>query len=339
MFTPLARYRTPWSGKVLVLSPGLIPTVDFYLKPRLVGLGDGNPVYRDSRTFAAGDEVLIGAGVFVVIVRHIGQQWLGKLIDAATRLSGVAFLMDDDIPGAWRCHELPIDYALWTAGRYWRSRNGLAKVCDRIWYSTLALLERYPSERASLLFPIEPGKIRAVTPSGGRRWAYHGTRVHQQEIRWLVPIVEAVQAVDSAFEFEIFGNAGIQRLFSHIPRVSVLPACSWTGYLNHCRVSNLAVGVAPLLPGRFNAYRSHVKVFDIARCGAVGVFSDREPYRSALSGSGSLLVNDSPSVWIDAVVNLLGDDRRRFECFAITAAWIESLSLKYNFPGFPQINS
>ena len=34
--------------------------------------------------------------------------------------------MDDDIPAAWSCGELPLPYRMWTSGRYWRVHRLLA---------------------------------------------------------------------------------------------------------------------------------------------------------------------------------------------------------------------
>lgn len=318
LFRPADRYEQAWSGIVIVLAPGTIPTVDFYLTPRLSGLPEDSVFRFDSRTLPG--PALLPAGAFVVIVRHAAPTWLHLLQEQRSSLSGVAFLMDDDIPAAWRCADVPLDYGLWTTGRYMRVRHLLSRVCDRVWVSTHALWARYPGAR--VVPPLEFCPARSPAPPGTRRWGYHGTRIHDREAHWLLPVVKAVQNTVPDAEFEIFGGGRIVRQFAGIPRVRVLPPVPWPAYVAHCLGSNLAVGVAPLLPGHFNAARSHTKFFDITRCGAVGVFSAREPYASALAPAGASLLADDPGAWSEEITRLLTHDTLRMERHRAAAAWV-----------------
>lgn len=327
-FTPAARYDAPWSDTVLVLAPGSIPTVDYYVSPRLAGLTTDRLLRADSRSGAPCSAP--PAGTFVVIVRHAGMAWLDWLGHHRASLSGVAYLMDDDIPGAWHCRDVPLDYALWTSGRYWRTRGRLAEVCDRLWVSTPELARRYPG---AVVIPPLPFEVEGeAAPMRCRRWGYHGTRVHHRELRWLVPIVEAVQQAVPEAEFEVFGGASVRRLFANVPRVTVRPPLPWPDYVVHCRQSPLAVGLAPLLPGYFNAARSQTKLFDILRCGAVGLFSDRALYAEVLGGSGVVLLPDDHKQWIEWSVRLLQDDDLRQKTYrhilqsTVTSARRESLA-------------
>jgi hypothetical protein len=321
LFSPRARYRREWSGEVLILSPGPIPTVDVYLRARLDGLAEG-AVRRVDTGGDAPASAAAGEGAFVIIVRHASAAWLKALLRERSRWSGVAYLMDDDIPAAWRCGDVPLDYGLWTTGRYLRVRHLLAALCDRLWLSTPALRARYAAWPARVVEPRTFGAARQAAPAGTRRWAYHGTRIHHRELRWLVPVVEAVQSSLPEAEFEVFGNAAVARRFAHVPRVRVLAPRPWPAYLAHCAQSELAVGLAPLLPGRFNAVRSWVKMLDIVRCGAVGVFSDREPYASALAASGAALLPDDQGRWAAEIRRLLEDDAMRMTRYRQASAWV-----------------
>lgn len=325
LFAPVARYPGNWSGSVVVLAPGAIPTVDFYLTPRMAELPEMSVFRFDSRALDAVAQSL-PTGAFVVIARHAAPAWLTYLEEHRARWSGVAFLMDDDIPAAWRCADVPLDYGWWTTGRYMRVRHLLTRICDRIWMSTDALRLRYPEARASLVGPMEFCPVRAPAPEGTRRWGYHGTRVHGRELRWLLPVVEAVQRALPEAQFELIGGKQVARLFADVPRVRVLPVMSWPDYVQHCRASALAVGVAPMLPGRFNAVRSHTKMFDITRCGAVGVFSARAPYAPMLTSAGASLLPDQTPAWAVEIIRLLQDDRLRLERYRAASAWVAEAS-------------
>jgi hypothetical protein len=308
---------------VVVLAPGAIPTSDFYLTPRLRTVAADSLFQFDSRHLDESAKHL-PMGAFVVIVRHAGADWLNFLYKHRDRWSGVAFLMDDDIPGAWRSFDVPFHYGARTTGRYLRVRHLLSRVCDRVWKSTEALRKRHAQVESVVVGPLDFDPGRAPAPPGTRRWGYHGTPVHSREIRWLLPVVAAVhQAVPEA-EFEVFGNHKVKKLFAAIPRVEVRPYRTWREYLAYSRTHKLAVGVAPLLPGKFNAVRSHIKAYDIARCGAVGVFSAREPYAKAMSGSGAALLPDEPKVWAAEVIKLLLDDALRLHRFGMAREWMDA---------------
>lgn len=316
LFASRARYSLGWNGHVAVLAPGPIPTVDYYVTPRLANLP--HAIFTD-KTF---DATALPLGTFVVIVRHASLMWLRALWLARERLSGVAYLMDDDIPAAWRCRDVPLDYGLWTSGRYLRIRHWLARVCDRVWVSTPELARRYPG--AAVVPPWPFRCRREPAPSGSRRWGYHGTRIHRREVEWLIPIVRAVQQEMPQVVFEVFGDDRVRRLFAGIPRVEVIAPMPWPAYLRHAEGSDLAVGLAPVLPGFFNAARSPTKVFDILRCGAVPLCSARPPYADAgLQDTGAVLLPDDHGQWVDAVVQLLADDGKRMRLYRkIAERWL-----------------
>jgi hypothetical protein len=326
LFAPAAltaRYRQPWSGDVAVLSPGAVPTVDFYLTPRLAELAPERVRQFDSRALDAAAQSL-PVGALVIIVRHAARRWLRFLAEQADRWCGVAWLVDDDIPAAWRCQELPLGYRLRTSGRFLWVERDLLSVCDRVWASTEALQQRYAQWKPVVVPPLYPFQARSAAPAGVRRWCYHGTRAHRAEMNWLKPVVAAVQRRVPDAEFEIMGGVGVRRLLAGIPRVHVLPPRSWRDYVEHCRNSQIAVGLAPLLPGSFNAARAHVKLFDITHAGAVGVYSRRAPYFPTLATAGVVFADDDQAVWSEQIVALLLDDARRLSLFSRAMDWSDT---------------
>lgn len=321
LFRPKGHYRLPFSGDVLVLSPGDIPTVDFYVRSRIPSALEGRVRYIDSQAdnFTAEN---VTPGTFVVIVRHAGQACLEWLMSCPDSWSGVAFLMDDDIPGAWSCLDVPRDYGLWTTGRYLCAFGKLAAVCDRIWVSTPVLAQRYSDSLPVTVGPQRTEGHFAAATITCRRWGYHGTRIHQGELRWLVPLVEAVHERLPDVEFEVFGAAKIARQFSGVPRVKVVAPLPWAGYKAYCEKNRLAIAVAPLLPGRFNQARSYVKIFDMARCGATGIFSREAPYAGLLADAGVTLLPNDRGLWAAEVIQLFNDSELRLARFAIMSEWL-----------------
>jgi hypothetical protein len=314
-------YQQPCSRNLLVLSPGRLPTTDYYLTVRQQHTPELTWTYLDALAPSVFEELdHVEPGSLVVLVRQVPRSVLRKLHDLRCKLGGVVWLVDDDIPGVLTCRELPLGYRLRTGFRYWWQRPLLEKLCNRIWVATPALQQRYPSVPTSVLPPLpylvdrEHGEREAV-------WFYHGTASHRSELEWLVPIVKRVQAACPDMVFEVSGSKSVAQLFSGIPRVRLLPPTDWPDFLAYTSRSSYLLGVAPLLPSRFNVVRSHTKFFDITRCGAVGLFSDRPPYRSALPAGGAVLLPDDQQVWAAAIIDLLMDDKRRMELFTTAVSW------------------
>ena len=256
-----------------------------------------------------------------VIVRHLPLRWTFKIKRQLESTHKCVFVMDDDQPVAWRCRDIPFFYGLRTASRYRLIKRFLDSVVDDVWVSTPVLQARYPGTR--LVPPRWFGELPSIAPGDCLRWGYHGTQVHRREFQWIVPLIEEVQARVPNAVFEVFGGRRLARQLSHIPRVEVQAVRSWPDYLAYAKSHPLAVGVAPLLPGYFNAARSHTKAFDIMRTGAVGVFSARDPYLSALQGSGALYAEDGPGAWAEHVVRLLHDPGERSVRFSQHLEWLK----------------
>jgi hypothetical protein len=148
-----------------------------------------------------------------------------------------------------------------------------------------------------------------------------------REIEWLVPVVEAVQARSDFVHFELFGTRVVQKLFGRIPRVSVVHPMNWPNYLSFTSVQKRDLGLAPLRPSTFNAGRGPIKFYDYARMGAVGLYSDRPPYRGfILDGVDGLLLPHDHAAWIDAVLQLAQDsERRRRMASAVTQRVAETV--------------
>jgi hypothetical protein len=124
--------------------------------------------------------------------------------------------------------------------------------------------------------------------------------------------MRAVQKRSANTSFEIFGRGWVQKLYREVPRTTVVHPASWDNFRDYCAGRELHIGLAPLLPHRFNAARSHTKFFDFVRCGAVGVFSNVEPYKSFVNHEcDGLLVDNVRDAWVQAVLRLVHDPELR----------------------------
>lgn len=271
----------------------------------------GVPVRKIDIATTAANFNLIESGDVVVIIRYVTFGWRTVLQARYRDLAGLAYFMDDDLLDPEVLVGLPQGYARRLRRKAVDHASWLRTYCSQLWVSTPSLCAKYGQAGAQLLearpVPVE----RIETPV---RVVYHGTLSHRAEIEWLHDVMKKVVEREPRVEFQLFGDAKVNALYRDVPRVLVLHTMSWPSYLRYTSTHLADIGLAPLLPARFNHARGPVKFFDYARMGAVGIYSDIEPYkgfvRQAVDG---LLIDNEPEHWVAAVCQLVRDDLLRSE--------------------------
>lgn len=293
----------------LVLARGPSATLDYIVEPELEALGL-RPCLVDTRYAPPPAGVALPGARWVVVVRYLPAGWPAALRRLRSAGRRIAYLLDDDLFSAAAVNELPRPYRLRVRTEALQRRRDLKASCDEFWVSTPYLMQQY-ADWSPRLTPARPTKVtQACHPAV---WmCYHGTASHAAELDWLGPLALALLERNPDLHFEVFGDHPVYKRFKGLPRTRVLHPMPWPAYRAHTASGGCDIGLAPLLPGRFNAGRGPVKVFDFARLGAAGLYSDREPYRSAVHhGLDGLLLPDDRQAWIDAVETLLADAPRR----------------------------
>ena len=294
----------------LVLQSGPNPSTDYYIRPRAVASGVPT-VYRDvDHDMPSADD--LQEGTQVVVVRYLNRRWADALHAHGAQLADVVYFMDDDLldPSTW--NGLPRSYHDKLARHFAMVASDISGLTSRLWVSTSALATRYEAQQPTVMSPMPlvddaptaGGEVQADT--NFVRMFYHGTRSHEAETRWLRPIVAACLEACPQAHMEIIGNHEVNQLYRGLPRTRVLHPMAWPNYLAHCRTMRGHIGLVPLLDGSFNAGRSHTKVFDVTRCGAVGVYSLAAPYDGVVSDhkDGVLLPNEART-WIESISELI----------------------------------
>jgi hypothetical protein len=289
--------------RLLLLEEGRTPSGDYLLAPFLASLGP--PVERlDARLAPRAGQ--IEPGDFVVVQRYLHAAWRWAIERQRGALAGLAWFLDDDLLDPAALGELAAPYARKIRQLALTQRPWFEQMGAQWWLATEALGAKYAEARPTVLpFAPPPGLAQ---PRAMVRVVYHGTASHQREIDWLRPVLAEVQRRCAHTQVELFGELPVHRAFRDLPRVAVLHPMRWENYLAYTAGQRADIGLAPLLPGVFNAGRGPVKFIDYTRQGALGLYSAVAPYEGFVrDGVDGVLLPDDPAAWVAAIVRWASD--------------------------------
>jgi hypothetical protein len=322
---PAVTYQPKIPTALLVLAERETPSIAYYFQARAQASAPGDlPI-----TVVTDDNpVDIPDGCLAVVCRMASATWLDRLIEHKQHLAGVALFLDDDIGSCLDDASLPPEYALRLARQFVRAAPKLARLVDRVWVSTPALARRLAAARPSVVPP------RPLAPSTPLLTVfYHGTAAHRAEFDFLHPVLAMLQARRDDLMIELIGDLEVNRRFRDLPRCRIVHPMSWPAYAAHTRSVHYAIGLAPLLPSATNEVRAHTKIFDIARCGAAGIYACRPPYSDVIRhGADGLLVGDRAEAWVEAIEGLAMDASYRQALVDGGRRLVERLAFHDEFP-------
>jgi len=250
------------------------------------------------------------AANLVVIVRYLPRNWLNTLRQVRRAGIRLVYLMDDDLLDPALLPLLPIAYRQRIRQRITCQRKRVPELCDLIWV-TSEFLERKYAHLGARLLPLSPHPgLLAERPR--LQLAYLGSSVHSLEFAWLRELLILLQSRHSHTHVDLFGDLSINRQFRDLPRVRIVHPMGWPSYLAETGQGRCDLLLTPLLESPLNAARAPVKFIDAARCGAVGLYSDRSPYRGFIRpGIDGLLLGDRQLEWLEAIEWLIQDSEAR----------------------------
>lgn len=325
---------SPGPRSLVLLHQGAGPTIDHFLAAPLERLACGR-LDLDSR-LAPADELarLPGPPRLLLVVRALPAPWLRPLRTLRRQGCRLIYVMDDDLLDPAAGTSLPEAYRRRLRQSITAQRRHVPELFDEVWVTSAALAAKY-AHLAPQLLPLDPHP-RLLLQRPRLQLAYLGTAAHQREFAWLLPLLTALQQRWDHTHVDLFGDLAINRQFRHLPRVRLLHPMDWERYLQETGSRRVDLLLCPLLEDPFNAGRAAVKIVDAARLGAVGLYSDREPYRDCVRhGETGLLLPDDPQPWLDTIAALIAEPERRQALAEAGRAMVESLGRRPGCPAHP----
>jgi hypothetical protein len=304
------RLARPFS-RIIVAMLGPNPTYDYYLAPRLRQFPGLEIVITDFDPSRLDPAMLRDALIF--FVRYASPAWLDLIARHRHAIAGTALLLDDDL-GA-----LVHDPTIRLASRRRFYRRGVAlwprlsEVLDLLFVSTPILASRFALAGPRVLPPVaDDFDMPDRAPRHGPvTVAYHGTRIHRGEDRWLLPIAAQVVAAYPEIAFEVVGRHRRPSPWRRVEGVTIVAPRPWPVYRQELRDNPLDVMLAPLLPTKLNAGRAATKRIDAARSRAALLVSSADVYApSSDERSLGMLIELDPRHWVKALTDLAREPRR-----------------------------
>ncbi len=295
--------------RVIILHEGNSPTLAYFQQSIAAQFKDIEVILKDGNDLS---HLSIQSDDAIVIIRFISSHWQAKIELDIDKLSRIIYFMDDDLLDPTALQRLPKEYRKKILRRASAQHRWITAYCDEFWVSTPYLEKKYSAFDPKIINPMPSNILLEHTPM--LRIAYHGTSSHRDEKIWLYEVINQVMNLCHNVTFEIFGEHDIYKLYRNTPRVTVLHPMTWENYLVYTKTQRIDIGLAPLLDSAFNAGRGPVKFYDFVRMGAVGIYSNRAPYKGVVmqNVNGILLENDS-ELWVNAIKTLAHSHEKRMQ--------------------------
>jgi glycosyltransferase involved in cell wall biosynthesis len=286
-----------------------IPTVDYYFMAALSSLVAGHGRPEPGRPIARLGPHTLAHRSRVVIFRYTTRSELARLRELGPER--VYYLIDDMLPLARACRELPVDY-----------RRRLVRFTRDLLPQILELNPTIiaPSDAILALFPdhagerLDPALLavashhRHFASPGPFRLAFLGTRSHANGFDFLAPVLEQVLTNGQHITLTAFFGRYLPPRIARLPGVENHAPLPWADYRDRMAGERFHALLAPLPDTPFNRGRSLTKLMEAAATGAALLTSVRAPFNDAIeTGRDGLLLGDDPAEWIREIQCLTAD--------------------------------
>jgi len=240
------------------------------------------------------------SGVDVVVTRYIDKAWLEVLLKTRNKIRSITYLMDDDVLAAYQTLNLPEGYRTRMKSTALQDWSVMSFVCDNYINTSKKLSEKYAGNKSTLMHPtfFETNERLKAEIKSGITVSYHATGGHKNDIDFIAEIICKLLEKHRQVQFRIvLGGYCPEKLIGN-PQIQVFKNMTWPEYQEFVRLERSDIGLAPLLQTPYNEAKSVVKLIDIAKLGAVGLFSDSVSYRDYIdSGDNGFILPNEPTAW------------------------------------------
>ena len=250
---------------------------------------------------------LLSPGTSVIVSRYVAPVLLDSLARNRPGLRDVFYVIDDDLTRAVDDRGLPPRYRQLTSTFAQTAFQAMAHLSTRLVVSSEVLAHRFASTKTDLVSPpyIHPAHDLAHLDNIDRiRIAYTGTVTHRTDFRFVAGVLGRLLKNHPRLELLSFLGKFTPSALAELPNVVAKAPSSWDDFKQADWRAH--IGIAPMLRTPYNSGKSIVKIMDIARFGALGLYSNVEPFSGAVtSGQNGFLLENDPAAWEACIERLI----------------------------------
>lgn len=181
------------------------------------------------------------------------------------------------------------------------------ELVDAVWVTTDALKDLYSEYNDNIYVLPNSIALEAHTPSPNNSAkkvvCWQGSKTHDHDLKLLSKHVARLIKDPDVF-VKIWGSLDF-------PGAYTVPAVDFQAFHAVLSQVDACIGLAPLVPVKFNLSKSNLKFLEYSIQGAVTIASNYGPYADTIvSGETGLLISNNND-WYDVIRNLLDNDDLR----------------------------
>jgi len=255
----------------------------------------------------------------IILVRYIPFNIIFDLIILKRKSKKIILLLDDNLLDLNIFSELPFLYKLKIFKNIYFYKFFFNLFINEIWVTNKLLGEKVKKKLSNNNINIKLLKLnyKIIYPlKTFYKIAYLGTSSHGKELRWLKALFEKIQHQRSDCLIEIYVNKKWRNYFRSIPRLKMSYPLDWETFFLDTTIAKVDVVLNPILDSNFNRFRSPTKFFDTTRLKAVGIYSNKKPYRDfIINNQDGILLENNIDNWADKIFFLLDNSNERQRLF------------------------
>jgi len=283
----------------------MTPTVFYWLKMGIYKVI--NPINLDKK--------YLNKFKTIILVRYIPLNIFLDLIVLKRKSKKIILLLDDNLLDLNLFSEIPFLYKLKIFINIYCYKYFFNFFLNEIWVTNKSLAEKVQQKISKSNINIRLIKLNYNQNYPLKKFykiAYLGTSSHTKELLWLKLLFEKIQKQRNDCLIEIYVNKKWRNYFRSVPRIKMSYPLDWETFFLDTTVGKVDIVLNPIFNSNFNNFRSPTKFFDITRFGAVGIYSNSNPFRDFINNNhDGILLDNNIDDWIDKISFLLDNSEVR----------------------------
>ena len=251
----------------------------------------------------------------IILVRYIPFNIFFDLINLKRKSKKIILLIDDNLLELDIFSELPFLYKLKIIFNIYFYKFIFNIFINEIWVTNKKLGEKVKKKIFNSQINIKLLSLSHYSFKPQKKIykiAYLGTSSHVKELYWLRPLFKEIQSKRKDCLIEIYIDKKWRNYFRSIPRIKMIFPMDWETFYMDTSTRKVDLVLNPILNSNFNNFRSPTKFFDTTRLGAVGLYSNIEPFSNFINNNhDGILLENNINHWFEKVSYLLDNAQER----------------------------